>query len=78
MPLSSKDVQFSCNNAEFDGNELIIPEDFKPEKVNVKAVLKTNPSVSVEKTIWIRKMPYPDLPTKDEMLNGKKKGKNKD
>jgi hypothetical protein len=29
MPMTAKDVQFSCNEASFQGNELIIPADFK-------------------------------------------------
>jgi hypothetical protein len=39
MPLTAKDIQFSCSAAEFSGNELIIPDNFKPEKVIIKAVL---------------------------------------
>ena len=70
MPLSSKDVQFSCASATFEGNELIIPDNFKPEKVVVKAVLKSNSSVSIERTIWIKTKPDGDLPTKDEIMNG--------
>ena len=37
MPLTSKEIQFSCAQASFEGNELVIPMDFKPEKVTVKA-----------------------------------------
>ncbi len=70
MPLTSKEIQFSCPTASFDGNELILPEDFKDRKVTVKAVLKSNPSVWIEKTIWIKQTPDGPLPTKEEILNG--------
>ena len=70
QPLTSKEIQFSCANASFSGNELIIPDDFNEEKVTVKAVLKSNPSVFIEKTIWIKKVPDGPLPTKEEILKG--------
>ncbi len=79
MPLTTKDVLFSCSTASFEGNELIIPDDFKPEKVVVKAVLKSNSSVSIERTIWIKTKPDGALPTKDEIMSGTppRKTKNK-
>ena len=67
-PLSAKEVDFSCSGASFDGNQLIIPEDFKASKVTVKAVLKANPSVWIERTIWIKKKPDGPLPSKDEIM----------
>lgn len=83
LPLTSKEVLFSCPEAKFEGNELIIPTDFKEEKVTVKAILKSNPVIAIEKTIWIRKKTDDELlPTKDDVINGtapvKNKGKNKD
>ena len=83
LPLTAKDVLFSCPEAKFEGNELIIPTDFKKEKVTVRAVLKSNQYIIIEKTIWIRKKPDDELlPTKDEMINGtapkKNNGKNQD
>jgi len=69
LPLTSKDIQFSCSSASFEGNELIIPDNFKEEKVTVKAVLKTNPAVWIERTIWIKTKPDGPLPTKDEIMN---------
>lgn len=69
MPLTSKELSFTSSLASFEGNELVIPENFKGEKVTVKAVLKSNPSVWKEITIWIKKMPDPQLPTRDEIMN---------
>ncbi|HEY6062885.1 MAG TPA: hypothetical protein VIV35_04715 [Chitinophagaceae bacterium] len=82
LPLTAKDILFSCPEAKFEGNELIIPPDFKKEKVSVRAALRSNLLVSIEKTIWIKKKPDDEvLPTKDDVMNGtapvKNKGKNK-
>jgi len=69
LPLTNKDVQFSCSAASFEGNELIIPIDFKEEKVTVKAVLKNNPAVWILRTIWIKTKQDGPLPTKEEIMN---------
>lgn len=75
MPLTAKDIEFTCDVATFDRNELIIPEDFSREKVTVKAILKSNPAVFLEKTIWIKKVPDGALPTREEILRDIPKGK---
>ena len=82
LPLTAKEILFSCPEAKFEGNELIIPTDFKEEKVTVRAVLKSNQFVIIEKTIWIKKKPDDEmLPTKEEVMKGtypvRNKGKNK-
>jgi hypothetical protein len=59
LPLTAKEVLFSCAEAKFEGNELIIPANFQEEKITVRAVLKSNPSVVIEKTIWIKQQPDP-------------------
>ena len=79
-PMTSKDIEFSCAEASFSGNELIIPENFNPAKVKVKAVLKSNPAIWIERTIWIKTKPDGPLPGKDEIMQSvpKRKSKNKD
>lgn len=84
LPLTSKEITFFCAEASFEGNELIIPPDFKEEKVTVRAALKLNPLMVIEKIIWIKKKPDNEkLPTKNEVLKpgdykmNKEKGKNK-
>ena len=82
QPMTAKDINLSCSNATFSGNELIIPADFNVAKVTVKAVLKSNPAVWIERTIWIKTKPDGDLPTKEEKMRDttptkKTKGKNK-
>ncbi|MEZ5033682.1 MAG: hypothetical protein R2796_01700 [Chitinophagaceae bacterium] len=68
MPLTDKELTFTCPEAKFSGNELIIPPDFSLPKVTVKAVLKADTTKSIEKTIWIKTIPDGDLPTKEEIL----------
>ena len=77
LPLTAQEIQFFCSSAIFEGNELIIPENFKEEKVTIKAVLKANPATWIERTVWIKQKPDGELPTKDEILNGKTPRKNK-
>lgn len=68
MPLTAKDIEFSCSTAKFEGNELIIPFDFTPEKVTVQAVLKSNPAVKKEITIWIKQKPDGPLPSNEDIM----------
>lgn len=68
VPMTAKDIQFSSSDCKFSGNELIVPMDFAADKITVKAVLKNNPLVSIEKTIWVKKKPDGELPTQDEVL----------
>jgi hypothetical protein len=72
LPLTSKEIEFSASACHFSGNELIIPMDFKAEKITVKAVLKSNPALRLERTIWIKTRPDPELPTKEEVLRDMK------
>ena len=61
QPMTAKEIEFSCNLAKFEGNELIIPVDFTEEKVMVKAVLKVNRAIVIERIIWTKKLPDPEL-----------------
>lgn len=70
--MTEKEIEFGCDLARFEGNELIIPVDFVPLKVKVTATLKATPSVSIERYIWIKQIPDPFLPSREEMENGKK------
>ena len=76
-PLTEKEILFSSSACSFSGNELIVPDDFKEEKITIKAVLKTNSAIWIERTVWIKKLPDPELlPSKDEIIKSKpKKGK---
>jgi hypothetical protein len=66
IPLGEKQILLSCELARFVGNELIIPDDFLPLKVIIRAALKENPSVTIERTVWIKQKPDPPLPAKED------------
>lgn len=68
LPLDDKTVEFSCTEAKFEGNNLVIPSDFKYEKVTVTAKLKSNPSVTRQVTIYIKQKPDGPLKTAEELL----------
>ena len=79
-PLSAKEINFTSSYGTFEGNELILPDTPAVEKLTIKAVLKSDPSLSKEITIWIKKKPDDEvLPTAEEMLKNKsqKTGKSK-
>jgi hypothetical protein len=78
LPLTSKEVQFTSNVCHFSGNELVVPSDFNGDKITVKAVLKSNPGMAIERIIWIKTLPDGPLPTQDEVMKEfRKKGKRK-
>lgn len=80
MPLTAKEIVFSSSTCEFQGNELVIPANFKEEKIRITATLRTDTTVSKEVIVWIKKIPDPEsLPTVDQILKDpspKKKKKN--
>src|ERR1700694_1219240 len=80
LPLTSKDINFSSTGGTFVGNNLFIDSNFIGEKVTIKAVLKQNPALNKEVTIYIKKkMADAKLKTVDELLNEwDKKKKNKE
>src|SRR3954463_3525798 len=53
MPLDSTQVKFTSNGGHFRGNDLFIDSSYKEETVVVKAVLKSNPAIWKETTIYI-------------------------
>ena len=78
LPLDTTDILFSSRDGKFYGNSLYIEPDFPKEKVNIKAVLKSNPAMYKEFDIYIKKIPNPTrLKTLDEILNEQKKNRKK-
>ena len=75
LPLTEKEIQFSSSDYKFSGNELIVPANCNLDKITVKAVLRSNPSVWIEKTIWVKKKPDPELPTKEEVMRDIKRSR---
>ncbi len=79
-PLSAKEISFTSSYGTFEGNELILPDTPNVEKLTIKAVLRSDPSLWKEITIWIKKKPDDEvLPTAEEVLKSKsqKSGKSK-
>ena len=61
LPLTSKEIELTASACSFSGNELIIPPHFGEEKIKVRAVLRRNPAIAIERTIWIKTLPDPAL-----------------
>ena len=72
MPLTSKEVIFSVNKDTallFQNNDLFIDSSYMREFVTVRAVLRENPKVWQEVTIYIRKRGFDEpLKTQKEIL----------
>lgn len=70
LPLDSSEIIFTSSDGKFYGNSLYLDPDFSKEKVTIKAVLRSNPSMYKQFDIYIKKIPNPTkLKTLDEILN---------
>ena len=71
-PLTAKDITFTTSYGTFEGTELVLPDNPTVEKIIIKAILKTNPKLWKEVTIWIKRKPDDEmLPTTDDVLKNK-------
>jgi hypothetical protein len=78
MPLTSKHLDFSTSYGYFDRNDLVLADTPTCEFVKVKAVLKSDTTISRETTIWIKKKPDDEyLPTDEEILREMRKERTK-
>lgn len=69
LPLTDKEVLFSASAGIFEGNSLVIDTAFKGEKITVKVILKSNPAISKETVIFIKKYNVPErLKTVEEIM----------
>ncbi len=72
MPLTGKDLTLTASSCRFEGNELVVPANFSEDFIVVKAVLKSKPSVWIERKIWIKKREENErLPTAEEVIKRK-------
>ena len=82
LPLTEKDIVFSSTSGKFEGNSLILDSACTEKKVTIKAVLKSNPVIWREITVYIKTTANTErLKTLDEVLqpsnsSRKKKGSN--
>lgn len=69
LPLDTSEIIFSSSDGKFYGNSLYLSPDFPKDKVNIKAVLKSNPAMFRQFDVYIKKIPDPKkLKTMDEIL----------
>jgi hypothetical protein len=74
LPLTAKELVFSCDAGKFEGNSLFLDSAVKLEKVVVKVSLKADTSISRERTIFIKK--HEDLSglrTMEEVMPSKRR-----
>ena len=70
LPLDTTEVRLTANTGQFKGNDLFIDSSYRGETVTVKAVLKSNPAIAKDVTIYIRKRGFTEpLKTNDEILD---------
>jgi hypothetical protein len=69
LPLTDVQLEFKSSAASFDKNCIVIPFDFKEEKVTITVTLKSNKNISKSITLYIKKKPDDELPTKEQIMN---------
>ena len=69
LPLTERDILFSSSVGKFEGNSLILDSSCAEKKVTIKAVLKSNPAIAREITVYIKTTPDNEkLKTIDEVM----------
>ena len=77
LPLDSSYIIFSSSIGRFFGNTLWIDQNSKEEKALIKAVLRSNPAIFKEFTVYIKKKEDNEkLKTADDIMREMKRGKN--
>ena len=78
LPLDSSQIIFTSNYGKFYGNSLYIDPTFAKENVIIKATLRSNPAVTRQFQIFIKKNEDPKiLKTEEEIINDIKINKKK-
>ncbi|HVG15053.1 MAG TPA: hypothetical protein VM935_08835 [Chitinophagaceae bacterium] len=68
-PLDSTHLFFTANTGRFKGNDLFIDSSYTGDKVVVKAILKSNPSIYKDVIIYIRRRGFTEpLKSSEEIL----------
>jgi hypothetical protein len=74
LPLDSTHIIFTSNAGDFNGNAIFLDSSWKEETIKVKAVLRSNPAIWKETTIYIRKRGFDEpLKTGEQILDEMKK-----
>jgi hypothetical protein len=79
FPMDTNEITLTSSTGVFNGNSLFIDSTFKGAKVVIKAVLKENPAIWKEHTLYIKTfIPNEKLKTTEELMKEwKKKNKKK-
>jgi hypothetical protein len=77
LPLSAEEITFGSDEGHFEGNSLVLPADFRNEKVRITATYKRNPKLKQEVTVYIKKAEDGPLKTKEEIMQEIRRGGNK-
>ena len=68
LPLDSTQIALVASDGKFTGNDLWIPRDFNKDKVTIKAILLSDKSICKSFTVYIKKIPDPELKTEQQLL----------
>jgi hypothetical protein len=77
IPLDTADVMFSSSGGKFFGNSLWIDPAFSRDSVWIKVVLKSNPKVFKQFTLFIKRKPDGQLKTLEEIMKESKSSSKK-
>lgn len=78
LPMTEKQLMFSSSAGTFDRNNLIIDTSYKGETVKIKVVLKADPAVWKEITVYLKKYLVEEkLPSAEEVTRPRQGGRNK-
>lgn len=77
LPLDSTQLIFSSSHGKFSGNSLWVEPDCKEAKINIHVVLKNNPAVRKDFTIYVKKKEDGPLKTQEQVLEEIKAGARK-
>jgi hypothetical protein len=74
LPLDTTQLIFNSSYGKFYGNSLLIDKNCKVEKVDIHVILKKNPALARQFTMYIKKKEDNEhLPTKEEIIEKMKK-----
>ena len=77
-PLDSSELTFWSSDGKFYGNTLLVDKDFKKEKITIRVTLKSNPALTKEFTMFIKKKEDNEhLKTTEELLRDLQNSKTK-
>lgn len=70
LPLDSTHIEFTATAGKFFGNTLFVDKNFTGEKITIKTVLRKNPAIYKEFTMYIKIKPdNENLKTVEELYN---------